>query len=402
MSMNRRTALAASAAALSFPHAVFAQPKYGPGTSDSEIRIGSTMPFSGPVSGLGMMGKAAQAYFEELNETGGINGRKVRLIQYDDAYNPGKALELTRRLVESENVALIYQTLGTPNNNAIHRYLNERKVPQLLVNSGANKWVDAKVAPFVVPGAPSYAAEGRAYARWLLDNKPNAKIAVLRQNDDFGKDYLDAIKSALGERAKTMIVAENTYEVTDATVDSQVVGLKSTNADVFFVLCNGKFAVQALRKAHDIGWKPQVFLPLGSSSIQAIMRPAGADKVVGAITIAVAKSPSDSQWNKDPAIVELREFAKKRLSGHDPNDQLIASGYNSAQILREILRRSGDDLTRENIMKQALNLKGFRTAIMLPGVQLSTQPNQHELYEKLWLQRFDGETWKPFGEPLAV
>ncbi|MBL0727373.1 ABC transporter substrate-binding protein [Piscinibacter sp. HJYY11] len=370
--------------------------------SDTEIRVGSTMPFSGPVSGLGILGKAAQAYFEELNDKGGINGRKVKLIQYDDGYNPGKALELTRRLVEQDKVALIYQTLGTPSNNAIHRYLNQQRIPQLLIFSGANKWVDVSAAPYVVPASPSYAAEGRVYARWLLENQPKARVAVLMQNDDFGKDYLDAIKNALGARAKDMIVAQSTYEVTDPTVDSQVVSLKASGADVFFVLCNGKFAVQALRKAHDIGWKPQVFLPLGSSSIQAILRPAGADKVIGAISIGVAKSPSDPRWNTDSSIVELRDFVKRRLPSHDPNDQLIASGHSSSQILTEILRRCGDDLTRENIMKNARDLKGFRTTTMLPGIALNTTPTNHELYDKLWLQRFNGESWVPFGNPQPV
>ena len=399
-SLKRRTVLGALAA-MAASSALRAQKKYGPGVSDSEIKIGSTMPFSGPVSILGTLGKAAQAYVSKINAEGGVNGRKIRLLQYDDGYNPGKALELTRKLVEQDEVLFIYQTVGTATNNAIHRYLNGRKVPQLLIFSGANKWADSVNGQWTLSGMPSYNVEGRIHARWILQNMPDAKIAVLMQNDDFGRDYLAGIRDGLGERAKTMIVAEQTYETTDPTVDSQVVSLKASGANALFSLSNGKFTVQSIRKAHDIGWKPQIFLPLGSASLTSIIRPAGPEKAIGAITAAYNKGAADPQWDKDPGIVALREFTKQWMPEGDPNDQLVAGGYSSAQILIQILKQCGDDLTRENIMKQALSLRGFATPTMLPGLSLNSSPTDYELYAQLKLQRFNGTSWVPFGEVIS-
>lgn len=399
-SLKRRTVLGALAA-MAASSALQAQKKYGPGVSDSEIKIGSTMPFSGPVSILGTLGKAAQAYVSKINAEGGVNGRKIRLLQYDDGYNPGKALELTRKLVEQDEVLFIYQTVGTATNNAIHRYLNGRKVPQLLIFSGANKWADSANGQWTLSGMPSYNVEGRIHARWILQNMPDAKIAVLMQNDDFGRDYLAGIRDGLGERAKTMIVAEQTYETTDPTVDSQVVSLKASGANALFSLSNGKFTVQSIRKAHDIGWKPQIFLPLGSASLTSIIRPAGPEKAIGAITAAYNKGAADPQWDKDPGIVALREFTKQWMPEGDPNDQLVAGGYSSAQILIQILKQCGDDLTRENIMKQALSLRGFATPTMLPGLTLNSSPTDYELYAQLKLQRFNGTSWVPFGEVIS-
>ena len=284
-SLKRRTVLGALAA-MAASSALRAQKRYGPGVSDSEIKIGSTMPFSGPVSILGTLGKAAQAYVSKINAEGGINGRKIRLLQYDDGYNPGKALELTRKLVEQDEVLFIYQTVGTATNNAIHRYLNGRKIPQLLIFSGANKWADPANGPWTLSGMPSYNVEGQIYARWILQNMPDAKVGVLMQNDDFGRDYLAGIRAGLGERAKSMLMAEQTYETTDPTVDSQVVSLKASGATVFFSLSNGKFTVQSIRKAHDIGWKPQIFLPLGSASLTSIIRPAGSAHLFAPLKIS--------------------------------------------------------------------------------------------------------------------
>lgn len=399
MNLNRRQIVLATLAS-GAPFCVSAQ-KY-PGISDTEIRIGSTQPMSGPLSSLSMIGKAAQAYVKRLNDNGGVNGRKVRLIQYDDGYNPGKALEMTRKLVEQDDVSFIFQNVGTATNTAIHRYLHSKAIPQLLIYSGANKWADAVGAPYVIPGTATYGAEGRVYARWLLETKPNARIALLMQNDDFGKDYGDAVKKGLGEHAAKMIVAESTYEVTDPTVDSQVIKLRASNADVLIVLCNGKFAVQALRKVHDIGWKPQVILPIGSSSIQSILKPVGFERAIGAVTVAVAKSAMDPQWDNDPAIVKQRQFVKDYMPGQDPNDQLISAGHASCEMLEEILRRCGNDLSRANIMAKALSLKGFRTSTLLPDVAISVAPGNHELYDRLWLQRFDGVSWVPFGKPVSV
>lgn len=399
MTLNRREIVLAAIAS-GAPLYANAQPQ--PGVSGSEIRIGSTLPMSGPLSALSKIGIASAAYVKRLNESGGINGRKIRLIQYDDGYNPGKALEMTRKLVEQDEVSFIFQVVGTATNAAIHRYLNAKAIPQLLILSGANRWVDATSSPFVVPGTVTYGAEGRAYANWLLASKPNARIALLMQNDDFGKDYSDAIKAGLGANAAKMIVAESTYEVTDPTVESQVVKLRASNADVLIALCNGKFAVQALRKVHDLGWKPQVILPIGSSSIQSILMPVGLERVTGAVTVAVAKSPVDPQWDKDPAIVKLRQFAKEFLPGQDPNDQLISTGLASCEMLEEILRRCGDNISRANIMAKALSLKGFRTSTLLPEVAINLSPGNHELYDRLWLQRFDGVSWVPFGRPIPI
>ena len=401
MGFTRREALAASLTGLIAVPSAFAQKRYGPGVTDTEITIGSTAPFSGPVSMLGTLGKAAQAHIAKINAEGGVNGRKIKLIQYDDGYNPGKALEMTRKLVEQDQVLFIYQTVGTSVNNAIQRYLEPRKIPQLLIMSGSNKWSDPVAAPFVVPGMPSYSVEGCVYAHWILKNMPNAKIAVLMQNDDFGRDYLAGIQQGLGARSKEMIVAQSSYETTDASIDSQIVSLKGSGADVFFSLSNGKYTVQSLRKAHDIGWKPQIFLPLGSASPTAILGPAGPEKVVGAITAAYGKSAADPQWEKDPGIVELRTFAKQWMGGANPNDTLVSGGHASAAILVKILSQCGDDLTRENVMHQALSLHDFATPTTLPGIRINTSQSNHAIFTQVWLLRFDGTTWVPFGGAVS-
>lgn len=400
MALHRRAVLSfAICGALPWP--VCAQKQYGPGVTDTEIRIGSTMPFSGPVSMLGTLGRAAAAYFAKINAEGGINGRKVTLLQYDDAYTPAKAFEQTRKLVEQDEVLLIYETVGTATNNSIHRYLNGKKVPHLLIFSGASKWADPVNGPWTLSGMPFYQVEARIYGRWLLQNMPGAKVAVLLQNDDFGRDYLTGLKSALGDRAKTMIVAESTYEVTDPTVDSQIITLQASGANVLFSLSNGKFTVQSIRKAHDIGWKPQIFLPLGSASLTSIIRPAGPEKAVGAITAAYAKAAGDPQWANDPGIVAMREFARQWMPGIDPDDSLVSGGYSSAQVLVQILKQCGNNLTRENVMKQALSLRGFSTPTMLPGIVLNTAPDDYELFSQLQLQRFDGKSWVPFGSLVS-
>ena len=391
--------LASAALLLHWP-AAQAQKRYGPGVSDTQILIGQTMPYSGPISMLGTMGKAAGAYFDKVNAEGGVNGRRIKLLSLDDGYNPTKALEQTRNLVENEEVLLIFNTIGTATNVAIHRYLNSRKVPQLLIMSGANRWNDPKNFPWTLGAMMSYEAEARMYTQHMLNTVKEPRIAVLSQNDDFGRDFLRGLKGLLGDRAKTLIVMETTYETTDPTVDSQMVQLKASGANVFMNFSNGKFTVQSLRRAGEMGWQPQLYLPVGSTSISSILGPAGLERAVGAITISNHKNPLDPQWKDDAGMKEYFEFMKRYAPGLEANDSLNISGYSMARLMTDVLRRSGDDLTRENVMRQMLSLKQYATPVMLPGVTLDTGPNDYELYGAIKLQRFDGKSWVPFGEPI--
>lgn len=388
------------ALALGAPSVARAQKRYSPGASDTEIRIGQTMPYSGPLSMLGVLGKASAAYFDKVNAEGGIDGRRVKLISLDDGYSPPRTVEGTRRLVEKDEVLLIYQTIGTPTNLAIHRYLNEQKVPQLLIMSGANRWNDPRRAPWTLSGMVSYHLEARWYARHALATVRDPRIAVLAQNDDFGRDYVAGLRDELGERARTAIVAEATYEVTDPTVDSQMLKLRESGASVFMDFSNGKFAAQSLRRAGELGWKPQIYLPVGSSSIASILRPAGIEHAVGAVTLANQKNPLDPLWQDDAGMREYHAFMKRWAPTLDATDSLNVSGYSMAMLLVHILQRCGDDLTRENVMRQALSIKGYRTPIMLPDVVIDTSPDDHELYGAMRLQRFDGRSWVPFGEAM--
>ena len=390
----------AGIACLALLSPTMAQKKYDTGASDTEIRIGQTMPYSGPTSMLGTMGKTSAAYFDKVNAEGGINGRKVKLISLDDGYNPAKAVEATRRLVENDEVLLIFNTIGTPTNLAIHRYLNVRKVPQLLIMSGANRWNDPKNFPWTLGGMLSYQAEASMYTRHMLANVKEPKIAVLSQNDDFGRDFIKGLKSVLGERARTMIVAEATYETTDPTVDSQMIAIRASGANVFFSFSNGKFTVQSLRRAGEMGWKPQVYLPVGSTSIASILRPAGVEHAVGAITLSNVKNPLDPQWQDDPGIREYQAFMKRWAPGLDAQDSLNVSAWSITRVLADVLRSCGNDLTRENVMRQMLSLRQYSTPVMLPGVTLTTGPDDYEIYGAIRLQRFDGTSWVPFGEPM--
>ncbi len=375
-----------------------AQKRYDSGASDSEIRIGQTMPYSGPVSMLGTVGKAHAAYFDKVNADGGIHGRKIKLLSQDDGYSPPKALEQTRKLVEGDEVLLMFGTIGTATNQAVHRYLNQRKVPQLLILSGAARWNDPKAFPWTLSGMYSYEAEGRAYARHILASMPNPRIAVLMQNDDFGRDYLRGLQEGLGSRATALIVAQASYEVTDATVDSQLVTLMAAGANVLMNISTGKFTVQSIRRAADLGWKPQVYLPAGSGSIASILQPAGLDKASGAITIATTKNPLDPQWQNDAGLNEYFDFMKRHAPGLDARDGLNVTGYSMARMLAEVLRRCGDDLTRDNVMRQMLSLKDYATPVMLPGVTVTTARDDYELFGSTRLQRFDGKSWVPFGD----
>jgi branched-chain amino acid transport system substrate-binding protein len=397
-----RVALLLSGGFIFMASPVQAQKRYDPGASDTEIRLGQTMPYSGPVSMLGTVGKSAQAYFDKLNSEGGINGRKVRLLSLDDGYNPVKTMEQTRRLVEGDEVLLMFGTVGTPTNQAVHRYLNAKKVPQLLILSGSNRWNDPKNFPWTLSGMFSYEAEARVYARHILANVKEPKIAILSQNDDFGRDFVRGLKAGLGASAKTAIVAEATYESTDPKVDSQILALKGSGANILMNFSNGKFASQAIRNAAEMGWKPQLYIPIGSSSIASILRPAGTENAQGAITIASSKNPLDPQWQDDAGMKEYIEFMKRWAPALDPNDSLNVTGITIAKILSDVLRRCGDELTRDNVMRQMLSLKDYSTPWMLPGVTLTTGKDDYELYAASRLTRFDGKSWIPFGEPVSV
>jgi ABC-type branched-subunit amino acid transport system substrate-binding protein len=374
-----------------------------PGVTKDEVRIGQTMPYSGNASAYGVVGKAMAAYFEKINrEEGGINGRKIKLSSLDDGYSPPKTVEQTRRLIEQDDVLLIFGTLGTPTNTAIHKYLNNKRVPHLLVTSGATKWADPKNFPWTMPGMVSYQTEGAVYGRYLRATRPNAKVALLLQNDDFGKDYAAGFRHGLGDAAKAMIVAEATYEVTDPTIDSQILALKASGADAFFSITLGKFSSQAIARSHDIGWRPrEFFVPTSSTSIKSILGPAGLDKSVGLITSSTVKSVSDPQWNDDPGMKEYLAFLKEYLPASDPYDTSMVTGYNSATILAHVLKACGDDLSRDNVLRQAASIRGLALPMLLPGIKVETGPDDYLPYQTVRLQRFDGKSWQLFGDPIS-
>lgn len=377
-----------------------AQKKYDPGASDMEIKLGQTLPYSGPVSVLSGVGKGQAAYFRSLNESeGGVNGRKVTLLSLDDGYSPPKTIELTRQLVERDNVFAIVNTIGTATNRTTHRYLNQKKVPQLLILSGAAQWNDPKNYPWTMMGMIAYQTEGAVYARNILATTPNAKIALLRQNDDFGKDYVEGFKHALGDKA-AMIVAEVSYETTDPTVDAQIIQLRASNADALFIVATGKHATQAIRKAHELGWKPQIYLPVGSASVPGVLKPAGTEAANGVITAATAKSAGDPAWNDDPGMKQYFAWAKKWAPELNPLDSFVAAGYSNGIIVAHLLRQCGDRLTRENFMRQATSLKGYTTPLTLPGVTLDTSPTDYLPYQTLRLQRFNGTSYKLIGDVI--
>jgi branched-chain amino acid transport system substrate-binding protein len=374
-----------------------AEKKYGPGASDTEIKVGNTNPYSGPASAYGTIAKSEAAYFKLINDQGGINGRKVNFISLDDAYSPPRTVEQIRKLAEEEQVLLTFQTLGTPSNTAIHKYMNAKQIPHLFVATGATKWGDPKNFPWTMGWQPTYQHEGHIYAKYILQNKPNAKIGVLYQNDDYGKDYLKGFKDGLGDKAASMIVLETSYEVTDPTVDSQIVALKSSGADTFFNITTPKFAAQAIRKTYDIDWKPLQFLNVVSNSVVAVLKPAGFDKAVDIVSISYLKDPSDPAWKDDPTIKEYFAFMKKYYPDGDPHDGLNVFGYTAAQTLVQALKQCGDDLTRENVMRQAAGLRDLELPLLLPGVKINTSPTDFFPIEQVQLMKFNGKTWVRFG-----
>ena len=373
-----------------------------PGVTATEIKIGNTNPYSGPASAYGTIGKTLGAYFKKVNDEGGVNGRKINYITYDDSYSPPKAVEMVRKLVEQDEVAALFQTLGTPTNTAIHKYVNQQKVPHLFVATGATKWNDPKNFPWTMGWQPNYQTEGKIYAAYILKNFPDAKIGILYQNDDYGKDYRKGLHDGLGEAAKKMIVLEQTYEVTDPTIDSQIVNLKNSGANVFFNVTIPKFAVQAIKKAHDIGWKPAHFLNNVSSSLATVLKPAGLDASKGLITALYMKEITDPQWKNDKGFLDWVAFMKKYYPEGALDDQGNAFGYIVAQAMTQVLKQCGNDLSRENILKQAANLKNVEFPLLLPGVKVNTSPTDHAPIEQEQLAKFDGERWALFGELLEA
>ena len=369
-----------------------------PGVTATEIKIGHTNPYSGNLSAYGTIGKAIAAYFKKVNDEGGINGRKINFISYDDGYLPPKTVEMARKLVESDQVLLLFNTLGTPPNSAIHKYMNEEKVPHLFVATGATKWGDPKNFPWTMGFQPNYQVEGKIYAQYVLKNIPNAKVGILYQNDDYGKDYLKGFKDGLGDAAKKLIVLEQSYEATDPTVDSQIVNLKNSGANVFFNITIPKFAAQAIKKSHDIGWKPTHFLNNVSSSVSAVLKVAGIEASKGLITVLYTKDPTDPQWKNDQGFKDWLAWMKKYYPEGNVEDGFNVYGYSVAQTMVQVLKQCGNDLSRANVMKQAANLKDFTVPMLLPGIKINTSPTDFYPIEQEQLAKFDGERWALFGE----
>ena len=372
------------------------------GVTPTEIKIGHTNPYSGNASAYGTIGKTIAAYFKKVNDEGGVNGRKINFISYDDGYSPPKTVEMIRKLVEQDQVAFVFQTLGTPPNTAIQKYLNQQKVPQLFVATGATKWNDPKNFPWTMGYQPNYQTEGRVYAAYALSHVKDAKIGILYQNDDYGKDYLKGFEDGLGEANKKLIVMKQSYEVTDPTIDSQVVNLKNSGANVFFNITTPKFAAQAIKKAHEIGWKPMHFLNNVSASVGAVIKPAGYENAQDIISAAYLKDPSDKQWDNDPGMKEFYAFMAKDFPEGDKLDGGTVVGYGVAQTLVQVLKQCGDNLTRENVMKQAASLKDFRTEVLLPGIKINTSPTDFAPLSSLQLMKFKGEKWDLFGDVISA
>ena len=401
---TRRTLLVAvaalaGAALVSSPSQ--AQKKYDPGASDSEIKIGNIMPYSGPASAYGLIGKTIDAYFKKVNAEGGINGRKVTFISYDDGYSPPKTVEQARKLVESDEVLLVFQPLGTPGNSAIQKYMNGKKVPQLFVATGATQFGNAKESPWTMGWQPNYQSEGRVYAKYILEKHPNGKIGILYQNDDYGKDYLKGLKDGLGAKAASMIVSELPYETADPTVDSQIVTLKSKGADIFFNVATPKFAAQAIRKAAEIGWKPVHLLNNVSNSVGSVLKPAGLDASKDVLSTGYIKDPTDPTWKDDAAFKEWTAFMEKYLPDGDRTSSFTVYGYTAAQTLVQVLKQAGNELTRDNVIKQAANLKNLELGMLLPGIKINTGPNDYYPIEQMQMQRFNGERWELFGPVMS-
>jgi branched-chain amino acid transport system substrate-binding protein len=403
-SIKRRTLLKGGLAlgALQFASpfvrkAVAAEKNYGPGATDSQIKIGNIMPYSGPASAYAVIGKTETAYFQKVNDEGGINGRKIDFVSYDDGYSPPKTFEQARKLVEDDGVLLIFNSLGTPTNSAIRAYMNEKKVPQLFVATGATKWNDPKQFPWTMGWQPSYQIEGRIYAKHILKELPDARIAILYQNDDYGKDYIKGLKDGLGAKAKSMVVGEQSYETTQPTIDSEVVTLQATGANVFFNVATPKFAAQAIRKVAEISWKPLHVVNNVSASIGGVLKPAGFESAQGIVSAAYLKDATDAQWKNDADMKAWNAFIDKYIPDGDKSDSSYIYGYSVTRTMVQVLRQCGDNLTRENVMRQAASLRNFEPGLLLPGISINTSATNFAPIEQLQLMKFAGQTWHLFG-----
>ena len=378
-----------------------AQKKYDTGATDTEIKIGNIMPYSGPASAYGVIGKTEAAYFKKINAEGGINGRKIKFISYDDAYSPPKTVEQARKLVESDEVLLIFGPLGTAPNSAIQKYMNEKKVPQLFIQTGAAKWNDPKQFPWTMAWVANYQTEARIYAKYILKERPTGKIGILYQNDDYGKDYVKGIHDGLGAKAASMIVGEESYETSSPTIDSHVVALKSKGADVFISITTPKFAAQSIKKVAELGWKPLFILNSVGTSTGVVMRPAGFENGQNIISAIYQKDPTDPQWKDDTGIKNFDAFLAKYFPEGNREDGNLMAGYNAAQTIVHVLEKCGDDLTRANIMKQAASIQGLQLEGLLPGITLNTSATDFAPIKQFQLRKFKGERWELFGDVIG-
>ena len=397
--LTRRAALA-GAAALPAAASLGARAADTPGVSGAEIKIGNTMPYSGPASAYSSVGKADAAFFQWLNEQGGVAGRKINFISLDDGYTPPRTVEQTRRLVEADRVAFVFDALGTPTNSAVQRYLNQRKVPQLFVNSGADKWADPQHFPWTIGFLPSYRIEAQIYVKHMLKENPNAKLAILYQNDDFGKDYPAGVRDVLGKDWDKHVAKAITYEVTDPTIDSQITELQASGADALLVAAVPKFAAQAIRKVHDLGWKPMFFMTNVSISVGSVLRPAGPDKAVGMISGQFCKDAADPSWDNDAGMRQFKAFMAKYLPSADITDGLYVWGYGVSYLLWKVLEQCNGDFSRENVMKQATDIRNLEVPVLLPGITVNTSPTNYHTIRALQLARWDGKSWARFGEVI--
>lgn len=399
----RHTAFAALIAGLAMSAgAASAQKMYGPGATDKEIKVGNTNPYSGPASSYGTIGKAITAYVKKINAGGGINNRTINFISLDDGYSPPKTVEQFRRLIEKEEVLFTFQTLGTPTNSAVHKYMNKKKVPHLFVATGATKWGNPKEFPWTMGWQPSYQTAGQIFGNYILQNHPDGKIGILHQNDDYGKDYVTGLRMALGDKYDSMVVATQTYETTDPTVDSQIVNLKASGANVFYNITIPKFAAQAIKKAYDIGWRPAHVLNDVSTSVSSVIKPAGVEKSQGIISAQYLKDPTDTAWTNDAEMKAWQAWMDKYYPDGDKTSQFNVYGYAAAHMLEQVLQQAGDNLTRENIMKEAANIKDFHIPMSLPGILVNTGPDDFFPIEQMQMVRFEGERWVRFGPLLSA
>ncbi|MBR1301083.1 ABC transporter substrate-binding protein [Bradyrhizobium sp. AUGA SZCCT0042] len=398
--MRLTTNFAVCAALIVYSSAAIAQSKYDAGASDSEIKVGNIMPYSGPVSALSIVGKAEAAYFKMINEQGGINGRKINFISYDDAYSPPKTVEQARRLVEDDEVLFMAGSFGTAGNSAIQKYMNAKRVPQIFIASAADKWADPKHFPWSMGWMPSSRSEARYYAKYIIKNISNAKVAVLYQNDDFGKEYLIGLKEGLGDKASSMLVAEVAYEVTSPTIESQIVLIKSKEPTVLINAATPKFAAQAIKKVGELGWKPVQFVTNASSQINSVMKPAGLDNAQGILSVQYIKDPGDQEWRDDPDVKEWREFMQRYYPDGNKDDSQTIWGYGVAKAIAQVIRQCGNELTRENVMRQAANLD-FYNGVTLPGIKIKTGPGDFKPIEQFQMMRVKGDNWERFGEIIG-